>query len=844
MRKAEGNPLPIVVLLFWITTVSADQVTENFPQEFDFRYTSYEELIENVVLFEHPDIVGYVQLTIDKDNDQLLLGARDSLFRLSLDNLNALEVLDASADNNTVETCLLKGQQKEHCHNFIRVLLLHNDTNIEHETGKAVFVCGTNAFEPQCSWRQATNLSNILEDGIKGAGKAPNSPIHNSTAIMTANGDFYGATVVDIRGRDPAIYRSMGVSARLRTVQYDSKWLNEPNFVSAYDFGQFVYFFFREVAVEFINCGKRIYSRVARLCKTDRGGSFFLDTTWTSYFKARLNCSIPGEYPFYFDELQSTFNLTVGNQEYVYAVFTTPVNSIAGSAICVYNMTAFNTSFEGPFKYQEGPRSAWERHDNSNPLVKCPDEKKDASKRSNEEDDEEKKQSMITQKYQMMDLAVQPNTSLPLMHQMNERWTHVVVDSVTGKKGVYNVVFIATDDGRIRKMLKLPTTDETCLIEEIKIVPNGEPKPVKAMKIYPKENAIFISTNNSVIKIPLERCSRFKNRDMCLNSNDPYCGWNDYSEGCTPAPLGQAEVYYWSQSMNSCPFVPHPVDGEWSDWSEWTKCSQVGDDPSVGDCLCRSRSCDNPKPYYGGQPCFGSSVEVANCTAHGQWTEWAEWSSCSQSCGSTAVRSRRRYCGNPPPRFGGRECVGTDSEEEYCRGHPPCPLPPVQGNWTEWSEWSDCSAKCNGGIQTRRRSCKEPPAVKVIPCAGSTQEWRMCNTHICEELDKMTPWTPWVSLNHSKGGYFQERFRFHCKANVSSQSMMGVKTAKPQVRFCFDGGSCHDSGELRNEIDTFSPIDRVLRRYCKHRRKLFKKYCRCKTLGIFLVCQKCNRGYG
>ena len=51
----------------------------------------------------------------------------------------------------------------------------------------------------------------------------------------------------------------------------------------------------------------------------------------------------------------------------------------------------------------------------------CPDEKKDASKRSNEEDDEEKKQSMITQKYQMMDLAVQPNTSLPLMHQMNER---------------------------------------------------------------------------------------------------------------------------------------------------------------------------------------------------------------------------------------------------------------------------------------------------------------------------------------------------------------------------------------------------------------------------------------
>ena len=54
-------------------------------------------------------------------------------------------------------------------------------------------------------------------------------------------------------------------------------------------------------------------------------------------------------------------------------------------------------------------------------ILKCPDEKKDASKRSNEEDEEEKKQSMITQKYQMMDLAVQPNTTLPLLHEMNER---------------------------------------------------------------------------------------------------------------------------------------------------------------------------------------------------------------------------------------------------------------------------------------------------------------------------------------------------------------------------------------------------------------------------------------
>ena len=47
------------------------------------------------------------------------------------------------------------------------------------------------------------------------------------------------------------------------------------------------------------------YSRVARVCKKDLGGTY--DTNWTSFFKARLVCSIPpgttGTDPFYFDEI-------------------------------------------------------------------------------------------------------------------------------------------------------------------------------------------------------------------------------------------------------------------------------------------------------------------------------------------------------------------------------------------------------------------------------------------------------------------------------------------------------------------------------------------------------------
>lgn len=75
--------------------------------------------------------------------------------------------------------------------------------------------------------------------------------------------------------------------------------------MGSYDIGDYVYFFFRETAVEYINCGKNVYSRVARVCKKDNGGKNILSQNWATFLKARLNCSIPGEFPFYFNEIRT-----------------------------------------------------------------------------------------------------------------------------------------------------------------------------------------------------------------------------------------------------------------------------------------------------------------------------------------------------------------------------------------------------------------------------------------------------------------------------------------------------------------------------------------------------------
>lgn len=100
--------------------------------------------------------------------------------------------------------------------------------------------------------------------------------------------------------------------------------------------------------------------------------------------KTRLNCSVPGEYPFYFDEIRKSsielFSVLInvfvfyveattdiisgkygldGETQIIYGTLTTPSNAIGGSAICAYNMKDILSAFEGTFKHQETMNSNW-----------------------------------------------------------------------------------------------------------------------------------------------------------------------------------------------------------------------------------------------------------------------------------------------------------------------------------------------------------------------------------------------------------------------------------------------------------------------------------------------------
>lgn len=265
------------------------------------------------------------------------------MYNVSLKNLieNQSQRLEWKSSDAHRQLCTLKGKQDVDCQNFIRVY-----SRIDDHT---ILVCGTNSFKPLCRYykngvemrhesndggataadNETTKNETVAVDGIEigsetlpiidndpdaltdaadtdpfkliseidGQGRCPYNPTHNSSYIFT-DGQLYSATVADFSGGDALIYREVQ-----RTEQYNAKQLNQPAFVSTVERNGYVFFFFREIALENTNCGKTIYSRVGRVCKNDRGGPP-LSNYWTSYLKSRLNCSIPGDFPFYFDEIR------------------------------------------------------------------------------------------------------------------------------------------------------------------------------------------------------------------------------------------------------------------------------------------------------------------------------------------------------------------------------------------------------------------------------------------------------------------------------------------------------------------------------------------------------------
>ncbi|XP_070542558.1 semaphorin-1A-like isoform X18 [Ptychodera flava] len=451
----------------------------------------------------------------------LYVGSKDSLYAYNTNsNFHLQHNISWPPNEDDKRFCKLIKEEEE-CQNFITVIEQNNNR---------LLVCGTNANAPSCKYFNDSSLTH--NDTINGLYKAPFAAGQRNQAIF-AGGDLYAGTVLDSMGSKSAVVRSADTNAvmlqtDLVTEDSDSKWLNEPDFISSYHLGEEVFFFLRETAVEYNSVGKSRFSRVARVCTKDKGGSdHLLDNIWTTFLKARIVCSIPGDFPFYFNEIQDTFEL---NGKF-YGVFTTPNNSIPGSAVCTYDLSSITEVFdEGKFKEQQTAQHAW---------LPVPDSEVPSPRPGSCQNDSTSLSYnvlLFAKSHTLMHDNVEPsdNDGLPLFTMTREdyRFTQILVVKNV-ERTVYDVLFIGTDNGKVLKVVIMTINGklQSNLIDEITVTDPEKPEPVVSMEFIGNQTDKFIlvGTPSGIVLINVQRCGELKE---CGCVQDPYCGWDGNSKTC------------------------------------------------------------------------------------------------------------------------------------------------------------------------------------------------------------------------------------------------------------------------------------------------------------------------
>uniref|UniRef100_A0AAY4C4D6 Semaphorin-3C n=1 Tax=Denticeps clupeoides TaxID=299321 RepID=A0AAY4C4D6_9TELE len=464
------------------------------------------------------------------DHDRMYVGSKDYILSLDLHDINKepLIIHWPVAQQRRTE-CILSGKDiNGECGNYIRLIEPWNRTHL--------YVCGTGAYNPICTYVDRGRRSQVTSLD-SGKGKCPYDPKLNSVSSLI-NGQLYTGVYIDFMGTDSAIFRTLGKHTAMRTDQYNSRWLNDPTFVhaqlipdSAEKNDDKLYFFFREKASD-MGQSPMTQSRIGRICLNDDGGHCCLVNKWSTFLKARLICSVPGDdkVETHFDELRDVYIQKTQDTKnpVIYGVFSVSGSVFKGSAVCVYSMADVRMVFNGPFAHKEGPNYQWVAYTGKIPYPRpgtCPGGTFTPNMKSTKDYPDEVINFM--RNHPTMYNAVYPVHKRPLVVRTNVdyEFTTITVDQVAAADGNYEVLFLGTDRGTVQKVIVLPRDDlqtEELVLEEVEVF--------KVMSFPPIQQQLYVGSVVGVTHLVLHRCDVYGEAcaDCCL-ARDPYCAWDGKS---------------------------------------------------------------------------------------------------------------------------------------------------------------------------------------------------------------------------------------------------------------------------------------------------------------------------
>ncbi|XP_035498125.1 semaphorin-7A isoform X2 [Scophthalmus maximus] len=452
----------------------------------------YEEYQKHLVFFQH------------ENSTEMYVGGTDFVLRLDTDDYHIKEILTLKTTGN--QLC-----EKGPCENVITVIEKFYD---------GLFVCGTNGHKPQC-WKllpSVNNQSHEIVESYEGTGISPLMYTQNSLSL-TVDGDLYAAAPMDSDRRSLQFRRRAG---RRNNVWMYENWLSEPTLISVSWVKQNedpdnekIYLFFRENNSDHRPDADPWISKVARVCKVDKGGSKrFFQNMWTSFLKARLVCGFPEE-SLYFNHLQDIYVTPDDDWQKtrVYALFSSSWNF---TAVCIYSVGMIEKIFESStFKgYSENipnPRPG-----------KCVKDSMNLPRTTI---------TVVKDNPEMTDWVHSVHYTAPF-YTSSIKYTRIAVDQVQAVDHVYNVLLLATDSGKIHKILEAGS--EAFIISETQLSYNST---LQSMKLDSKQKKLVVGFSEKISIMDLRTCQDYNNSCAdCVLARDPYCAWTEV--GCTPTVPG------------------------------------------------------------------------------------------------------------------------------------------------------------------------------------------------------------------------------------------------------------------------------------------------------------------
>lgn len=483
-------------------------------------------------------------------------------------------------------------------------------------------------------------------------------------------GDLYFGGPTDLLAKNKIFVRnSFGIRFKrksyVQTFIDNSKFLY-PNskFIYSFETTKYIYFVFKETAVEDLMCTDKIISRIGRVCKKDLGSKSSIGTFFNTFLKSKISCSlIKNNQTIYFNEIIDASFLSSDSK--LFAIFKN--HHINDATVCIFDLDDIEKQFNDAFVYQANLGTIWTRHEDPAAMeqFQCSLPKKK---------DELIGYQQNQRKYQIVDGIINNNNHFLIdnsFYDFKKIQTNAI--KIFKTRTIIYIVYLITEDNQLIQFLLNIPDKKTCVLNQLKLPLKSDDKILK-FKLTKNLKSIFIGSKNQLTKISISNCDNYRTETECLNSKDVYCVWIKTFSKCeyiSNTKPEQIPYYKQPEFSQKCESIK-PKDLELM-YDKNIKC--FIDDDSTRECQCNyDLNKFNPNPF-----------KITACKTDGRWGEWTIWSACSNG-----KKYRTRKCDSPSPSNNGRECEGRSIEFVEC----------LSFNMTDCSK---CLEKCGNRIQTKKK---------------------------------------------------------------------------------------------------------------------------------------------